>query len=86
MSSTTLPLSAITIPAAGTPASRASWACAASIRYSPWIGITARGLTSESIVRSSSEQAWPETCTGRDLLVQHLGAGAREPVDRVVDA
>ena len=48
----------------GIPASRASCACAASIRYSPWIGITARGRTSESSVRISSEQAWPETCTG----------------------
>ena len=64
VSSTTEPFSAITIALAGTPASRASCACAASIRYSPWIGITARGRTSESSVRISSEQAWPETCTG----------------------
>jgi hypothetical protein len=34
------------------------------MRYSPWIGITARGRTSESSVRSSSEQACPDTCTG----------------------
>ena len=51
-------------PAAGMPASRPSFACAASIRYSPWIGMSAFGRTSDSSVRSSSEQAWPETCTG----------------------
>ncbi len=50
--------------AAGTPASWASRACAASIRYSPWIGITAFGRRSAIIVRSSSAFAWPETCTG----------------------
>jgi len=42
--STTSPFSAITIEAAGTPASCASRACAACMRYSPWIGITAFGL------------------------------------------
>ena len=52
------------IASAGTPDSRASCPCAASIRYSPCTGIIARGRSSESIVRISSEQAWPETCTG----------------------
>ena len=34
------------------------------MRYSPWIGITARGRTSERSVRISSEHACPETWTG----------------------
>ena len=63
-SSTTVPFSARMMLAAGTPASRASCACAACMRYSPWTGMTARGRSSDSSVRSSSEQAWPETCTG----------------------
>ena len=48
------PFSAMRILSSGTPASRASFACAACIRYSPWIGMTWRGRRSESIVRSSS--------------------------------
>ena len=63
-SSTTEPFSAITIESAGTPASCASRACADSIRYSPCTGMTARGRSSDRIVRSSSAFAWPETCTG----------------------
>ncbi len=63
-SSTTEPFSPIRIASAGTPASRASWPWAASIRYSPCTGMTARGRTSESSVRISSEQAWPDTWTG----------------------
>ena len=62
-SSTTSPFSARTIDDAGTPASCASRACAACMRYSPWIGITAFGRTSEISVRSSSARAWPETWT-----------------------
>ena len=63
-SSTTSPFSAITIDEAGTPASCASRAWAASIRNSPWIGIIAFGRSRPSSVRISSAQAWPETCTG----------------------
>ena len=70
----------------GTPASRASFACAASIRYSPWIGITWRGRSE----REHRPQLLLARVAGdvhrRDLLVQHLGARARELVDRVVDA
>ena len=62
-SSTTSPFSAITIELAGTPASWARRACAACIRYSPWIGITAFGRSRLNSVRSSSARAWPETCT-----------------------
>ena len=85
-SSTTSPFSAITIELAGTPASCASRACAACIRYSPWIGIIAFG-------RISDEQRTQllGACVARDvhvgvLLVQHLCAVLRQPVDRVVDA
>src|SRR5205823_6252723 len=64
VSSITVPFSAITISDAGTPASRASCACAASIRNSPCTGITAFGRSSEMIVRNSSALPCPETCRG----------------------
>ena len=85
-SSTTEPFSASTIESAGTPASCARRACAASMRYSPWTGITA--LRAEQ--REDRSQLLGVRVAGdvhgRVLLVQHLGAGLREPVDRVVDA
>ncbi len=48
----------------GMPASRASCACAASMRNSPCTGITASAARAPSIVRSSSARPCPETCTG----------------------
>ena len=85
-SSTTSPFSAITIELAGTPASCASLACAACIRYSPWIGITAFGR-----IRREQRAQLLGARVARDvhvgvLLVQHLGAVLRQPVDRVVHA
>ena len=73
-----------TIRSGGTPASRASRACAASIRNSPCTGMT--------VARTQEPEHHPELLgvavagrvNGRDLLMEHLGTGLREPVDRVV--
>ena len=85
-SSTTSPFSAITIELAGTPASCASFACAACIRYSPWIGIIAFGRIRESSVRNSSARACPETCTSAFSSCSTSAPFLVNPVDRIVHA
>ena len=85
-SSTTSPLSAMMIDDAGTPASCASRACAASIRYSPWIGITAFGPDQAEQGPKLLRACMPGDVDGGVLLVQHLCAAPGQPVDRVVDA
>ena len=80
------PFSASTIESAGTPPSRASWACAASMRNSPWTGITAFGRTSAEDRPQLLGVAVARDVHRCDLLVQDLGAGLRKPVDRVVHA
>ncbi len=64
-SSTTEPFSASTIESAGTPASRASRAWAASIRNSPWTGMTRlRPHEGEHACAAPRRMPWPETWTG----------------------
>ena len=71
---------------AGMPASRASCACAASMRYSPWIGITRRGRHEREQRAQLLRAGVARHVHGRDLLVEDLGAEPGEPVDRVVHA
>ena len=85
-SSTTLPFSASTIEPAGTPAV----ASELGVRCEhPELAVDRHhGLRADEAEDRPDllRVAVAGHVDGRDLLVQHLGAGLREPVDRVVDA
>ena len=53
------------------------------MRYSPWIGISAFGRTSESSVRISSEHAWPDTCT---IAISSCSTSAPSRASRLIES
>ena len=77
-SSTTEPFSASKIPLLRDTGLAREPACAASIRYSPWIGMTARGRTKREHRPQLLRARVPGHVHRRDLLVEHLGAELRE--------
>ena len=59
------------------PLSRASWACAASMRNSPCTGMTARGRSEADDRAQLLGASVPGDVHRRVVLVQHLGARLR---------